>query len=308
MCWSTPSAPVPAASRTWTDADWERLLRTGGDGRGPVRAGGTAAPASSAVGPHRQCVGPLDPAPEPHPGGLHGVQGGHSPVCRRTCPSRWLPRDPRQHGEPGLDRHRQLQRGPSRGLRARGPRRHRPLRRHDAGSTSTSTSRPTWDAPASPRRWRRHRLPGLPHQRVRDRRQRQRRRRLGLRLMLDAASAGRDGRAPGPDSRRLRGDHLGGGLTGWWTRSMPRPPSRVGPEILGCDSGCCWPTAFASWTCSMRIRRSATRRSRAPLHHRPSPHRHHRPQQPAGRRPPDPLAPAVGILRPGATTRRRPPS
>ena len=87
---------------------------------------------------------------------------------------------------PGIHRHRQLQRGAAGAVRTGRARRHRSLRRHDLDRPALPPAGRPGPGRAARGGGLPHRLPGLPDQRLRDRRRRQRRRRIGLHLMMDA--------------------------------------------------------------------------------------------------------------------------
>ena len=84
--------------------------------------------------------------------GVHRIEGGAVQRVEEPGQIAGPGRHPGQHREPRIHRHRQLQRGPPADVRGREPRPDRPVRRHEAGSTPTSISRPIWAGPGSPTR------------------------------------------------------------------------------------------------------------------------------------------------------------
>ena len=133
------SRRAPSPSSTAAGASLNVLVNTVGPGAGPLREpdrrrlagrlrarlhGGRAlrpgrpAPAAPGrVGPHRQLLGPLHPAPEPDPPRLHGVQGGRGQRVQEPVQVAGARGDPGEHREPGDHRHGQLHREPPRRLR-----------------------------------------------------------------------------------------------------------------------------------------------------------------------------------------------
>ena len=258
------------------------------------------------VGPDRQLLGSLDPAPEPDPPRLHGVEGGLDQRLEEPVQVARPRGDPGQHREPGHDRDGQLHRGPARHLRR--ARASTPTDPYDVMRWIDEDFHQPADSggPGCPRRsppWSPSRLA---RQRVRDRGQRQRRRRLGLRLMLSADGPGRGGHRP-----KTGLDDFGGTVVAGRPRRARRRRRRPRRTL----------TTGASRSSGMRLRMLLANRLRiedilpdSPRHrrpggrgtardHRPAPHGDHRAQQTAGRRSADPVAAAVGVLRPGAAAR-----
>ena len=129
-CWSTPSdrgGPLRAARRPRLG----RLVRPRGDGRGPVRPGRLPLLRQAEWARIVNVSAHSTQRQSPHDRGLHRGQGRAHQRVQEPVQVAGPRGDPGQHGQPGVHRHRQLQRGAARRLRAGGPRRHRPLRRHD---------------------------------------------------------------------------------------------------------------------------------------------------------------------------------